>query len=100
MMARRRIGYELCGPSGVVLFRGTDFGPSPCHADDSDETLRALLSFLLLRPGDTDRDYFAGYSAEQLAFAGSSECEQLQFLYSEEGPGAFAEIDGEGEVRL
>jgi hypothetical protein len=99
MMVRTRIGYELRGPCGAVLFQGTDFGPSPCHADDSDETLRALLGFLFLRPGDTDRDYFAGYSEAQLAFARSSECESLAWLYSEEGPGVFAEIDNEGEVR-
>ena len=102
MMARTRIGYELCDPAGKVLFRGTDFGPSPRHADDADETLRGLCGFLFLRPGDTDRDYFAEYSAEQLAFAGSSECEQLAFLYNEEGPGTFADVgdcgsaDGEG----
>ncbi len=95
MMARARIGYELCDPAGKVLFCGTDFGPSPMHADDADETLRGLCGFLFLRPGDTDRDYFADYSAEQLAFAGSSECEQLAFLYSEEGPGEFADVEGE-----
>lgn len=86
-----RIGYELKGPTGAVLFHGEDFGASPMHATDSDEALRALLGFLFLRPGDTDRDYFDGYSPEQMAFAESSDCEALAFLYSDEGPGTFGE---------
>jgi hypothetical protein len=98
MMARTRIGYELRDPAGAVLFRADDFGPGAATADDSDEALRALCAFLFLRPGDTDRDYFTNYSAEQLAFARSSECEQLAWLYSEEGPGAFVELDDDGEV--
>ena len=99
MMARARIGYELCAPNGIAVFRGVDFGPSPCHADDADETLRALLGFLTLRPGDTDREYFAAYTAEQLAFANGSECELLAYLYGEEGPGTFVDVDGEGGER-
>lgn len=95
LMARTRIGYELRDPAGKVLFRGDDFGPGAATADDSNEALRGLCAFLFLRPGDTDREFFDGYSAEQLAFARSSECEQLAWLYSEEGPGTFAEVDGE-----
>jgi hypothetical protein len=98
MMARTRIGYELRDPAGTVLFRGDDFGPSPMHADDSDETLRGLLGFLTLRPGDTDRDYFADYTPAQRAFSESWDCEYLAFLYSEEGEGSFADVDDEGRA--
>jgi len=93
MMARTNIGYELRDPAGIAVFRGEDFGPSPLHADDSDDVLRALLGFLTLRPGDTDADYFADYSAPQLEFAESSDCELLAFAYSEDGGGTFADID-------
>jgi hypothetical protein len=71
---KSRIGYTLSmkeagrGQSWVVLFTGEDFGCSPLHAVDSDETCRSVMSFLTLRPGDTDREYFAGYTPEQLAF--------------------------------
>jgi hypothetical protein len=54
-----------------VIFEGSDFAGSPMHADDSDATVAALLGFLTLRPGDTDRDYFEAYTPEQLEF-----CEQ------------------------
>ena len=54
-----------------VVFEGTDFRPSPLHADDSNATVAALLGFLTLRPGDTDRDYFEGYTPAQREF-----CEQ------------------------
>ena len=90
---RTCVGYELRDAAGGVLFAGDDFRPSPLHADDSDDVLRALLGFLTLRPGDTDADYFADYSAAQLEFAESSNCEQLAFDYSEDGAGTFADID-------
>jgi hypothetical protein len=67
------LGYRLMqetGPGrGVVLFEGEDFG-CPGHVTiDSDECVRSLMTFLCLRPGDTDAEYFAGYTEEQLAFA-------------------------------
>lgn len=93
---RTCVGYELCDPIGQGIFRGVDFRPSPLHADDSDETLRALCGFLFLRPGDTDAEYFASYSDRQRQFAESSDCELLAYLYSDEGPGQFAEVEGGG----
>lgn len=52
----------------VVLFEGDDYGVPGHECIDSDAAMRGLLSFLTLRPGDTDADYFASYTAEQLAF--------------------------------
>ncbi len=51
-----------------VLFEGEDFGCSPLYAIDSDETLAAIMAFLTLRPGDTDAEYFASYTPEQLDY--------------------------------
>lgn len=106
MMTRTRIGYELRDPSGAVLFSGDDFGPSPMHADDSDVTLRGLLGFLTLRPGDTDAEYFADYTPAQLAFATSDAAQLLAFIYSDDpsivdsdNAGKFDDIDAEGEGR-
>lgn len=62
------LGYELQHRDWIV-FNGEDFAGSPMHADDSDECVACLLRFLSLRPGDTDQDYFAGYSSEQLDWA-------------------------------
>lgn len=42
------------------------FRASPLHADDSDETVGAILGFMSLRPGDTDREFFEGYTPELL----------------------------------
>ena len=52
----------------TVLFEGEDFGCSPLHAIDSDETMAGIMGFLTLRHGDTDREYFDGYTPEQLDF--------------------------------
>lgn len=69
------LGYRLTmrepGPKGksVCLFEGEDHG-CPMHtAIDSDGAVRSIMSFLTLRPGDTDDDYFASYTPEQLAYA-------------------------------
>ena len=51
-----------------VLFTGEDFGCAPSDAIDSDGAVRGVMGFLTLRPGDTDSDYFEGYSKEQFAF--------------------------------
>jgi len=51
-----------------LLFSGDDFYGSPLHAIDSDESMRSLLSFLTLRPGDTDPSYFEHYTAGQREF--------------------------------
>ena len=64
---RTQLGYALL-EGRETIFAGDDFGPSPIHADDSDESVRALLSFLTLRPGDTDADYFADYTERQRQF--------------------------------
>jgi hypothetical protein len=71
---RTRVPYRLTMHDGrtppIVLFEGDDFGPSPMHAIDSDATVRALMGFLTLRPGDTDADYFDAYTDTQRVFCG------------------------------
>ncbi len=69
-----QLGYRLNQIDGNrrwTLFEGEDFGCSPLHAIDSDETVESLMGFLTLRPGDTDAEYFADHTPEQLRF-----CEQ------------------------
>lgn len=79
------IGYRFHAKDGSVLFEGEDFNGSPMNADDSDATVRALLGFLTLRPGDTDREYFDAYTPEQLAFArGDAECLSIYTMEPED----------------
>ncbi len=51
-----------------LIFEGEEFAGSPMHADDSLDTVGALLGFLSLRSGDTDEDYFEDYTEEQIAW--------------------------------
>ena len=66
------IAYDLrqyeTGQTPIRLFSGEDFCGSPLHADDSDQAVASLMGFLTLRPGDTDADYFAGYTDQQREF--------------------------------
>jgi hypothetical protein len=69
-----QIAYQLDATENgqtETIFEGSDFAGSPLHADDSDATVGALLSFLSLRPGDTDAEYFESYTERQLEFADS-----------------------------
>jgi hypothetical protein len=71
-MGKQKIRYSLtalCRGVKTALFAGSDFSCSPMHASDSDETVAALMGFLTLKPGDTDADYFDGYTEAQHAFA-------------------------------
>lgn len=70
-MGKWIIGYRLMmSIPGTIseLFEGEDFHCSPLHAIDSDETIAGLMAFLTLRPGDTDSEYFEGYTAQQLEY--------------------------------
>lgn len=71
-----RAHYRLTSPDGEVLFEGSDYGSSPMDAIDSDETVRGIINFLTLSPGDTDSDYFSNYTEAQWAFA-NNEAEEL-----------------------
>src|SRR5437667_2117918 len=69
-----RIGYTLRQHDRgrtTIVFDGCDFRPAPLHAWDSDETVAAIMGFLTLRLGDTDREYFDNYTAEQMEFRDS-----------------------------
>jgi hypothetical protein len=65
---RPRLAYEL-RDRGELIFAGDDFYPSPLYAYDGDEAVAALLGFLSLRRGDTDRQCFDRYTNRQLAWA-------------------------------
>lgn len=69
--------------SGRRLFHGIDYRPSPLHAVDGPESIAGLLSFLALREGDTDREYFDRYDERQLAWRDSERSEMLQLVVHE-----------------
>ena len=53
------------------------------------KTVAAIMGFLTLRPGDTDRDYFDSYTAEQIEFrdthAETLACEVYSRFEAKEG---------------
>ena len=72
--------YSLTDPKGKVVFSGSDLGCSPLNTPESKENAVALLSFLTLRKGDTDEDYFDDYTPEQLAWIDTDDCEDLSMF--------------------
>jgi len=73
------LAYKL-RDNGRLIFKERDFHCSPLHAIDSMNAVEALLSFLSLKPGDTDREYFDDYTPAQMAWCKSSRCEELAML--------------------
>jgi len=69
---RSNLGYELRirenGNKSIIMFKGEDYGCSPLHAIDSDASVKGLMNFLTLRPGDTDWEYFSTYTPGQIAY--------------------------------
>lgn len=74
--------YELyCAEQ--LIFSGDDLGGPPGATED--EMARSAIGFLTLRPGDTDDEYFGGYSEEQCAWRDEYAEELSMILYSETG---------------
>src|SRR3990167_8975268 len=67
---KHMLGYRLLQSGYGEVFTGEDVGCSPMDAIDSDASVAAIMGFLTLRPGDTDREYFDDYTPEQLAYCG------------------------------
>jgi hypothetical protein len=67
------MGYRLtqlhADKSKTVIFEANDYGRAPGDTEDGNGTVVGIMTFLTLRPGDTDADYFKDYTPEQTAFA-------------------------------
>jgi hypothetical protein len=97
------VGYRFMA-GNKILFQGEDLGIPGHEAIDSDDTIRDLIGWLTLKPGDTDEEYFEKYTPEQLAFAESDDAQEIQDRYGratsepdEEGyypPEAFQDLPG------
>ena len=80
---KARIAYTFAKHDDTLLFYGKDLFASPMHTPEGLDTAKALLTFLTCQPGDVEEDYFENYTAEQMEFAKSFECEQLS-LHTED----------------
>ena len=68
---------------GRVIFVGDDFSPPLGVCIDGDECLVGLLFWSALRPGDTDADYFAGYTPLQREWVESGRADDLAGIVRE-----------------
>jgi len=78
-----RVAYTFSKPTGELLFSGNDLF-TPFRDPEGLECAKTLLTFLTLQPGDIDDEYFDKYTPEQLEWAKSFECEQLQVFADDE----------------
>ena len=65
-----KIDVEVRQGGKVVFPRGTLYCGIPGHSSiDGNYAKEAVLSLVAMKPGDTDREYFADYTPEQLEWA-------------------------------
>jgi hypothetical protein len=76
---KARLAYRF-SDRGKVIFEGDDYFASPMHAIDSMDAAYGLMGFLSLRPGDTDEEWFASYTPEQMAWCQSGRAEWLSCI--------------------
>jgi len=72
------IGYRFYHHDELI-FEGDDIAVPAGQSLDGDQTVRGVLGYLALRPGDVEADYFAGYTPAQLAWR-DEHAEALQLL--------------------
>lgn len=71
---RAFLSYTVITPSGAT-FTGDRYSPSPMVAYDSADSVISLLGWICVKPGDTDKDFFADYTPKQMDWAESFACE-------------------------
>lgn len=78
-----QMAYYLRKPNGATIFEGQDFYPSPMYACDGPEAAADLLSFLTVRPGDVEDDYFKDYTRRQKLWLHSPDVDDLSIFASD-----------------
>lgn len=101
---RHRLAYVIT-LNRHIIFRSDRFGTinSGCGGDwfatdDADFRIGTVLDWFSIQPGDTDAEYFDGYTPEQLAFAENYgeelSMEAMMLLRTEEGDERFSYYQG------
>lgn len=79
-MGKSILGYEF-KVGRKVLFQGEDIHCSPSYSIDSLQTAYSILGFLTVGIRDTDDEYFAEYTKEQMEWAkGYGKREELSVI--------------------
>ncbi len=65
---------------GRVIFDGQQMGVPSHQAIDGLDAVMSAFSWLTLKPGDTDDEFFAEYTESQLAWANSARADELACL--------------------
>lgn len=92
---QRHIGYAFyASGASEPLFAGDDYGCAPSDAIDSDACLCGILSFLCLKPGDTDSEYFEAYTHAQRDWTRCYACETLSIIPYDAEPAHSNDYEG------
>lgn len=85
---KRRFRYSFY-VDGVLMFGGDDF-VVPYHQCEmynknllNKKSILSILTFLTLKPGDTDSEYFENYTERQLEWAESDMAEEIRMVLME-----------------
>lgn len=84
-----RLSYKFFYDNELVS-EGSDFLPSPIFGIDSIETAVSCLSFMTVKQGDTDKDFFKDHTEKHLKFLETYDCNELRLIISD-----FEDLDSE-----
>lgn len=71
-------GYRFVAPDGTILFEGEEFHPGGNYDLGSDTSVAMVLQGLCLDPETNDSELFDDYTPEQLEWASSDVCRQIE----------------------
>jgi hypothetical protein len=78
-LAHTLLAYRLSDRSRVI-FQGDSFTPPLGVCIDSDECVAACLFWFTLKPGDTDEEFFEGYTPQQRKWIESGRVDDLSSI--------------------
>lgn len=72
-------GYRFVAPNGTILFEGGQFHPGGGNVYlASDAAIALLMQGICMSPDEHEDEFFAGYTPEQLEWANSAVCREIE----------------------
>jgi hypothetical protein len=74
------VKYKFINPEGKILFEGDSLGIPYGQEPEGKWAAMQCLGWLTMSPDDNDQELFNGYTLDQLQFARSIKCQDLNLM--------------------
>lgn len=93
-----RVCSYIFSKNDTELMRGDDYKPSIMYSPDERDSIIALLSFMVVRPGNTDKEYFKDHTPQMMEWLKSDERDEVNMMVSDYESGPAEDQDNEDET--